>query len=149
MYFEDFAVGQKTQFGSYLVTEEEVVEFAEKYDPQYFHLDHEAAKQSLFGGLCASGWNTAAIFMRMLIDSLPEDHGSLGSPGVDNLRWLKPVYPGFILSVKGEVLSCRELDSKPGVGIVSMAYTVINQHNEEVMTLTSNAFFRHKKRPPK
>ena len=103
MYFEDYQPGQTSKFGAYRVTKEEIIEFASKYDPQFFHLDDEAAKESLFGGLCASGWHTGAMFMRMLIDSLPENHGSLGSPGMNNIKWLKPVYPGYILSVKSSV----------------------------------------------
>ena len=142
MYFEDFEVGQQSRFGAYEVTEKEVIEFAKNYDPQFFHLDHEAAKNSLFGGLCASGWHTGAMFMRMLVDSLEGDHGSLGSPGIDNMRWLKPVYPGYVLSVKSTVLETRLSDSKPGVGIIKMAYEVVNQDELPVMTLQSNAFFR-------
>ena len=142
MYFEDFQSGQTSQFGDYEVTESEIKEFASKYDPQFFHLDDEAAKQSLFGGLCASGWHTAAMFMRMLIDSLPEEHGSLGSPGINNLKWLKPVYPGYILSVRGCVSQCRLSESKPGVGLVCVNYEVINQHDMTVMSLESNGFFR-------
>ena len=144
MYFEDFQPGQTSQFGAYHVTESEIKEFASKYDPQYFHLDNEASKHSLFGGLCASGWHTAAMFMRMLIDNLPKDHGSLGSPGINNLKWLKPVYPGYILSVKSLITQCRLSSSKPGVGIVCSNYEVINQHGETVMSLESNAFFRCK-----
>jgi acyl dehydratase len=144
MYFEDFEVGQRSQFGSYEVTEDEIKEFASKYDPQFFHLDNEAAKQSLFGGLCASGWHTSAMFMRMLIDSLPEEHGSLGSPGVNNLKWLKPVYPGYILSVRGCVNECRLSASKPGVGLICISYDIVNQDDVTVMSLESNAFFRCK-----
>ncbi|WP_232771886.1 MaoC/PaaZ C-terminal domain-containing protein [Glaciecola sp. 33A] len=92
MYFEDYQPGQTSDFGAYQVTETEIKDFASKYDPQFFHLDNEAAKKSLFGGLCASGWHTAAMFMRMLVDKLGEEHGSLGSPGIDNLKWLKTVY---------------------------------------------------------
>ena len=147
MFFEDFVVGDSSKFGEYLVTVEEVKSFAARYDPQFFHLDEDAAKQSLFGGLCASGWHTAAMFMRMLIDSLPEEHGSLGSPGVDKMKWLKPVYPGYVLSVQGKVLEARLLDSKPGVGMVKMAYAIVNQDEETVMTLESNAFFRCRNRP--
>jgi acyl dehydratase len=142
MYFEDFQPGQTTQFGAYQVTESEIKEFANKYDPQFFHLDEEAAKQSLFGGLCASGWHTAAMFMRMLIDNLPEKHGSLGSPGINNLKWLKPVCPGYILSVKSFVSHTRLSESKPGVGLVCVNYEIVNQHEIAVMTLESNAFFR-------
>jgi acyl dehydratase len=142
MYFEDFQPGQTTQFGAYQVTESEIKEFANKYDPQFFHLDEEAAKQSLFGGLCASGWHTAGMFMRMLIDSLPEKHGSLGSPGINNIKWLKPVYPGYILSVKSCVIHSRLSESKPGVGLVRVNYEIVNQYDIAVMTLESNAFFR-------
>ena len=145
MYFEDYQVGQTSKFGAYEVTESEVKEFATKYDPQFFHLDDEAAKDSLFGGLCASGWHTGAMFMRMLIDNLPEEHGSLGSPGINNLKWLKPVYPGYILSVKGRVTECRLSKSKPGVGLVCMNYEIVNQDDLTVMSLESNAFFRCKK----
>lgn len=142
MYFEDYHPGQTSQFGAYKVTENEIKEFATKYDPQFFHLNDEAAKQSLFGGLCASGWHTGAMFMRMLVDSLPENHGSLGSPGIDNLKWLRPVYPGYILSVKSCVSSCRLSASKPGVGLVCVNYEVVNQDNLAVMTVESNAFFK-------
>lgn len=126
------------------MTEQEIVEFASKYDPQYFHLDDDAAKASLFGGLCASGWHTAAMFMRMLVDSMPAENGSLGSPGINNLRWLNPVYPGYELSVKGKVIKCRLSESKPGVGIICVAYQVVNQYQDIVMTVESNAFFRCK-----
>jgi acyl dehydratase len=144
MYFEDFHEGQTSKFGAYEVTASEVKEFASKYDPQYFHLDEEAAKDSLFGGLCASGWHTGAMFMRMLVDSFPQDNGALGSPGINNLRWLKPVYPGYILSVKAQVKTCRLSNSKPGVGLVCMNYEIVNQHDVSVMTLESNAFFKCK-----
>lgn len=142
MYFEDYQVGQTSQFGAYEVTESEIKEFASKYDPQFFHLDEEAAKDSLFGGLCASGWHTGAMFMRMLIDNLPEKHGSLGSPGLNNLKWLKPVYPGYVLSVKSRVASTRLSESKPGVGLICVDYEIVNQHDVTVMTLESNAFMR-------
>lgn len=145
MYFEDFKVAQTSEFGAYPVSESEIKEFASKYDPQFFHLDNEAAKQSLFGGLCASGWHTAAMFMRMLIDSLPDDHGSLGSPGINNLKWLKPVYPGYILSVRSCVSDCRLSKSKPGVGLVCVNYEIVNQQGLLVMTLESNGFFKCRK----
>ena len=144
MYFEDYQPGDTSRFGAYQVTESEIIEFASKYDPQYFHLDNEAAKDSLFGGLCASGWHTSAMFMRMLIDNLPEEHGSLGSPGINNLNWLKPVYPGYILSVKSCVTHCRLSESKPGVGLIYVNYKIVNQHGSTVMTVESNAFFKCK-----
>ena len=142
MYFEDYQPGQTSLFGAYLVTESEIKEFAGKYDPQFFHLDDEAAKQSLFGGLCASGWHTASMFMRMLIDNLPEEHGSLGSPGINHLKWLKPVYPGYILCVKSCVTECRLSESKPGVGLICVHYEIVNQDDMTVMTLESNSFFK-------
>ncbi|GAC17588.1 MaoC family dehydratase [Paraglaciecola arctica] len=142
MFFEDYQPGQTSQFGVYQVTEEEIIEFATKFDPQFFHLDNEAAKHSLFGGICASGWHTASMFMRMLIDNLPEKHGSLGSPGINNIKWLKPVYPGYILSVNSRVSHCRLTKSKPGVGLICVNYEIVNQDDLIVMTLESNAFIR-------
>jgi acyl dehydratase len=142
MYFEDYQPGQTSEFGAYQVTETEIKDFASKYDPQFFHLDNEAAKKSLFGGLCASGWHTGAMFMRMLVDNMGEEHGSLGSPGLDNLKWLKPVYPGYILSVKAYVKHCRLSQSKPGVGLICVSYEVVNQYDITVMTVESNAFVK-------
>ena len=142
MFFEDYQPGQTSQFGAYQVTEEEIKEFASKFDPQFFHLDNEAAKHSLFGGICASGWHTSSMFMRMLIDNLPEKHGSLGSPGINNIKWLKPVYPGYILSVNSRVSHCRLTKSKPGVGLICVNYEIVNQDELIVMTLESNAFIR-------
>tara|TARA_R110002167_G_scaffold2486_6_gene12573 strand:- start:79 stop:519 length:441 start_codon:yes stop_codon:yes gene_type:complete len=142
MFFEDYQPGQTSQFGAYQVTEEEIKEFASKFDPQFFHLDNEAAKHSLFGGICASGWHTSSMFMRMLIDNLPEKHGSLGSPGINNIKWLKPVYPGYILSVNSRVSHCRLTKSKPGVGLICVNYEIVNQDDLIVMTLESNAFIR-------
>jgi acyl dehydratase len=134
MFFEDFEVGTTEEFGEYLVTEEEILEFASKYDPQAFHLSDEAAKATLFGGLCASGWHTCAIAMRMLVDNMPESNKSLGSPGIDELRWTKPVFPGDILRVKTTVLSKTNSRSRPDVGSLQMQNEVFNQKNELVMS---------------
>ena len=96
-YFEDFEIGVSEEFGEYTVTEEEILEFASKYDPQPFHLSEEAGKFMHFGGLCASGWHTCAIAMRMIVDHMPKaNKGALGSPGIDELRWTKPVFPNRI-----------------------------------------------------
>ena len=101
MYFEDIELGGRERFGHYEVTAEEIVAFAKKYDPQPFHIDPEAAKRSLFGGLCASGWHTCAMAMRMMVDRMKETGTySLGSPGVDEVRWKRPVYPGDVLSLE-------------------------------------------------
>lgn len=139
--FESFDVGQIQNFGAYEVTEEEIIEFAEKYDPQFFHLDHEAAKQSLFGGLCASGWHTCSMTMAMMVANMDKNGRSLGSPGIDNLRWLRPVYPGDVLSVQMEVMDTRPSKSRPNIGIVVSKVSVSNHKEEVVMEFTSNGIF--------
>ncbi len=139
--FESMAVGQIQNFGAYEVTETEVIEFAKKYDPQFFHLDREAAKHSLFGGLCASGWHTCAMTMSMMVENMDKTGCSLGSPGVDDLRWIKPVYPGDILSVSMEVLETRPSKSRPNIGFVTSKVTVSNQHKIAVMEFISKGIF--------
>ena len=139
--FESFEVGQVQEFGAYEVTEEEIVEFARKYDPQFFHLDPEAAKKSLFGGLCASGWHTCAMTMRMMVDHMDRHGRSLGSPGLDNLRWRHPVYPGDVLSVRMEVTGLQPSKSRPEIGIVLSQVTVFNQKGTVVMEFLSKGIF--------
>jgi len=139
--FETFEVGQVQDFGAYKVTESEIVEFAQKYDPQYFHLDPEAAKKSLFGGLCASGWHTCAMTMSMLVAHMDKNGSSLGSPGLDNLRWRRPVYPGDVLSVHMEVLETKPSQSRPEIGVVISKVTVRNQQHVDVMDFISKGIF--------
>ena len=139
--FENFKIGQTQNFGAYEVTEEEIIEFAAKYDPQFFHLDHEAAKQSLFGGLCASGWHTCAMTMAMMVANMDKNGRSLGSPGIDNLSWLRPVYPGDVLSVQMEVLDTIPSKSRPSIGIVVSKVSVSNHKEEVVMEFTSKGIF--------
>lgn len=139
--FESFDVGQEFRFGAYEVTREEIIEFASKYDAQFFHLDDEMAKKSLFGGLCASGWHTCAMTMAMMVEHGKGRGRSLGSPGIDELRWLKPVYPGDVLSVKSTVLKTKASKSRPEIGIVTSQIEVSNQKDERVMTFVSNAIF--------
>ncbi|MBZ0128282.1 MAG: MaoC family dehydratase [Rhodobacteraceae bacterium] len=139
--YESFEVGQVVTFGAYKVTEAEIIEFASKYDPQFFHLDHEAAKKSLFGGLCASGWHTCAMTMSMLVENMARTGGSLGSPGVDDLRWKKPVYPGDVLSVTMEVEELIPSKNRPQIGIVASRVTVRNQSGDAVMTFLSKGIF--------
>jgi len=139
--FEAFEIGQVRKFGAYEVTEAEVIEFAEKYDPQFFHLDREAAKHSLFGGLCASGWHTCAMTMSMLVANMQEIGTSLGSPGVEDLKWLVPVRPGDVLSVRMEVLETRPSKSRPQIGFVTSKTTVSNQKGVEVMEFISKGIF--------
>ena len=117
------------------MTKEEIVAFAREFDPQPFHVDEEAARRSPFGGLIASGWHSAALCMRMIVSMLGPDSGSLGSPGVDELRWLKPVKPGDELSVHVEVLEAVPSRSKPDRGLVKLRYTMRNQNGEDVMSM--------------
>jgi acyl dehydratase len=137
-YFEDLAVGEVHRFGAYAVTREEVIDFASKYDPQPFHSD-EAAAATHFGRLSASGWHTCAMVMAMLVEDLKKhQRASLGSPGIDELRWLKPVYPGDILSCENEVIEKRVSQSRPEMGIFKSRLTVTNQDGVAVMTMISN-----------
>ena len=137
-YFEDFEVGQETVFGHYDVTREEVLEFARKYDPQPFHLSDEAAARTHFGRLAASGWHTCAMTMAVIAHYVVADEqAGLGSPGVDELRWLKPVYPGDRLSVRGDVLETIPSRSKPEIGVIRTRTVVTNQDGAEVMRFTS------------
>jgi acyl dehydratase len=143
LYFEDIVVGSRSSYGHYEVTMEEVLEFAHKYDPQPFHLDNEAAAKTHFGRISASGWHTCAMTMRMMVENMKANkQAGLGSPGVDEIRWLKPVYPGDTLRVEGEILSKRQSVSKPEMGSFSGKNTVFNQHDEPVMTLVSTGLIR-------
>ncbi|WP_281300298.1 MULTISPECIES: MaoC family dehydratase [unclassified Iodidimonas] len=142
VFFEDFKIGQEDHFGRYEVTRDEVIDFARRYDPQPFHVDDEAARSSLFGGLCASGWHTCAMTMRMMVDHMKENGvASLGSPGVDEIRWLQPVFPGDVLSVQMKITNTRRLKSRPEIGNIQSDYTVLNQKGEPVLTFKSNGFF--------
>jgi acyl dehydratase len=138
-YFEDIEVGRTASFGHYEVTREEVMAFAAKYDPQPFHLDDEAAAQTHFGRLSASGWHTCAMTMSMLVENLKENRqAGLGSPGVDELRWKKPVYPGDTLRVETTVLEKRRSKSRPEMGIFKSKLHVFNQNDEPVLEMISN-----------
>lgn len=138
-YFEDIEIGRKMSFGRYEVTREEVIDFARKYDPQAFHLDDAAAAATHFGRLSASGWHTGAMTMAMLVANMKVNPSAgLGSPGIDEMRWRKPVYPGDVLRVETEVLSKRQSTTKPEMGFFKSTVTVYNQNDEIVMTLISN-----------
>jgi acyl dehydratase len=138
-YFEDIAVGAKQSFGRYEVTREEVIEFASKYDPQPFHLSDEAAAQTHFGRLSASGWHTCAMTMAMLVENLKKNRqAGLGSPGVDNLQWKRPVYPGDTLRCESEVIEKRRSRSRPEMGLFKSRLQVLNQDDVVVMEMVSN-----------
>lgn len=142
-YYEDIAVGTKRSFGHYEVTREEVMEFASKYDPQTFHLDDEAAAQTHFGRLSASGWHTCAMTMAMLVENMKTERSAgLGSPGVDQLRWKKPVYPGDTLRCETEVIEKRRSASRPEMGIFKSRSRTFNQHDEVVLEMISNGLIR-------
>lgn len=138
-------IGTRTRASrTYTVTREEVIEFATKYDPQPFHLDDEAAKNTFFGRLSASGWHTGAMVMRLMVDTWKdtEPTAGLGSPGIDELKWVKPVYPGDELSVEMELIDKRRSKSRPDMGLTKTKQTVTNQHGEVVMTMVSNGLLR-------
>jgi acyl dehydratase len=135
-YFEDYAVGEVAEFGDHPVTEHEIVEFARRYDPQPFHVDTEAAKASVFGGLIASGWMTASCAMRMLVDHFISPLSSMGSPGVDELRWLQPVRPGDRLRMRVTTLESRRSQSKPDRGMLRFRWEVLRTDGAVVMTMT-------------
>ncbi|WP_374763563.1 MaoC family dehydratase [Yunchengibacter salinarum] len=139
VFFEDINEGDSDSFGSCHVTRDEIIDFASKYDPQPFHLDEEIAKKSVFGGLCASGWHTCAMVMRLLVDRLMEQGlASMGSPGVDQIRWKKPVFAGDTLSVTTTITEKRDSESRPNLGLLKSAYEVRNQNGEVVMTMIAN-----------
>ncbi len=143
IHFEDMEVGHKQSFGRYEVTREEVVAFASSFDPQPFHLSDEAAAQTYFGRLSASGWHTCAMTMRMLVDNMSVvQQAGLGSPGIDNLRWVKPVYPGDVLRCETEVVEKRRSKSRPEMGLFKTRCRVFNQDNELVLEMLSNGLIR-------
>jgi acyl dehydratase len=140
-YFEDFQVGHTIDAGSRTLTEEEIISFATQFDPQPFHVDKAAAEKSYFGGLIASGWQTCGIMMRLLVDAVLRDAASLGSPGVDEIRWLKPVRPGDTLTVSITTVESRPSASKPDRGIVVNTWQATNQHGEVVATMKGMGMF--------
>ena len=143
-WWEDFPVGRVREFGGLPVTRDAVIAFAHDFDPQPFHLDDAAAEASLFGRLAASGWHTCAMAMRMMCDAYLLEAASLGSPGVDQLRWLKPVYPGDTLHMRMEVLEARPMNSRPDVGLVRTRWEVINQAGDLVLTMEGWGMFRRR-----
>lgn len=147
-HFEDFTPGDIIDLGSRSVTRDEIIAFASEFDPQPFHLSEEAGKASLLGGLAASGWHTASIFMRLLVDGLLGTAAGQGAPGIDKLMWRRPVYADDTLSAKAEVLTSRALRSKPGLGVVSFRFTVTNQRGDVVMTLENPILFACRETAP-
>jgi acyl dehydratase len=140
-YFEDFEPGRTIPVGSRTVNQDEIIAFARQFDPQPFHVDPEAAAQSMFGGIIASGWHTCSMMMRMMVDGFLSEAASLGSPGVDEIRWLKPVRAGDTLSVTTTVLDARASSSRPDRGVVHTMWEAKNQHGETVATVNGMGMF--------
>jgi acyl dehydratase len=143
-YWEDFPAGSTREIGPMAVTREATIAFATLWDPQPFHLDDAAAEASLFGRLSASGWHTCAMAMRMMCDAYLLETASLGSPGLDSLKWLKPVHPGDTLSGRLTVLDARPMTSKPDVGLVRSRWQLFNQHGEPVLEMEGWGMFRRR-----
>lgn len=135
-YFEDFSPGWTAEYGPRRVTREEMIGFAAQFDPQPMHLDEEAARGTMLGGLGASGWHTCCVMMKMIADGLLLDAASMGAPGIDEVKWLKPVRPGDSLTVRGSVLAARASQSKPDRGFVNFLWEVFNERDQKLMTLT-------------
>ena len=144
VYLDDFIPGQVREFGRHDITKDEIVAFASKYDPQPFHTDEEAAKSSFYGGLIASGWMTVGIAMRMVCDDYLFGAASMGSPGVDQIRWLQPVKPGDVLRLRLTTREVKPSQSKPDRGVVRSLWEVLNQRDEVVMTLEGMGMFRRR-----
>ncbi|MBI5570417.1 MAG: MaoC family dehydratase [Desulfomonile tiedjei] len=143
-YFEDYVPRAVYECGCIGVEEAEIIAFGQRFDPQPFHTDREAARQSPFGGLIASGWHTASLMMRLFVEHYLSRVASLGSPGVDELRWLKPVRPGDMLSLRVTVLEAKPSRSKPDRGLVRSYIEVLNQHSEVVMTMKALNFLQRR-----
>ncbi|HEY1506621.1 MAG TPA: MaoC family dehydratase [Stellaceae bacterium] len=145
-YFEDFRVGEKTDLGRYPVTEPEILAFARQYDPQRMHTDRDFAARTSFGGLIASGWHSCAMFMRLLVDAMLMESSAIASPGVDSIRWIRPVRAGDVLRAEAEVIEIAPSHSRRDRGLVKHDCKVFNQQDELVMTLRTLALFG--RRPP-
>ncbi|HKB83310.1 MAG TPA: MaoC family dehydratase [Burkholderiales bacterium] len=143
-YWEDFKVGEVEQIGGKRVEKDEVIAFAKQFDPQSFHVDEGAAKASMYGGLIASGWHTCAMVMRMMCDAYLSHSASVGSPGIDNLKWLKPVRPGDTINARRTTIETRVSKSRPDIGIVNNLWEVFNQNGEMVLSMQGYGMFRRR-----
>jgi len=141
LYFEDFHSGQVIELGTCTVTETEIMDFARQFDPQPFHVDRDAAAASHFGGIVASGWHTCSMLMRQIVDELLSRSVSHGSPGVDEIRWLKPVRPGDTLRMSMRVTEAIPSKSRPDRGVLKCDYQGVNQHGETVVTMKTLGMF--------
>jgi acyl dehydratase len=143
-FWEDFEPGSVREAQRAPITKAEILDFAAEFDPQVFHLDEEAAAASLLGGLCASGWHTCALMMRLMCDTYILESASLGAPGVEEVRWLKPLFVGDTLTVRSTCLATRPSASRPEMGLAQFQWQGFNQHGQEIVTLRSWAMFRRR-----
>jgi acyl dehydratase len=148
LYWEDFQPGDTLETGSHTFTEEEIIAFGRQFDPQSFHIDPVAARKSAFGGLIASGWHTCAVAMRLMVEKYVARSASLGSPGLDNIRWLSPVRAGDTITYRRRITAARPSESKPGVGLVHSHWEALNQRGQTVMTMEGWAMFRRRPARP-
>ncbi len=142
LYFEDVEVGQTFTYGTYTVTKDEIFEFAHAFDPQPHHIDEDAAMKALTRGLCASGWHSCAMFMRLHYDGWLSGYASLGASGIDELKWLKPVRPGHVLKGRTAIVETRTSKSRPDVGIVRVKHEMLNQSDEVLLSMELSQFIR-------
>jgi acyl dehydratase len=147
-FWEDFEVGQVRDLGSISPTREEIIAFATQFDPQPFHLDEEAAKASVFGGLCASGWHTCSLAMRLMVTNFLQNTSSLGSPGLEGIKWLKPVFPDDLLRLQTTVLETKPMGRRPDVGMTRNLWEMFNQHGDKVLHMEGWGMFRRRHPAP-
>ena len=143
-YWEDLEVGNTHELGSVVPTREQILDFARQFDPQPFHLDDAAAEASVFGKLCASGWHTCSMAMRLMVTNFLSQSSSLGSPGLESLKWTKPVFPGDTLSLRHIVVDRRAMNSRPDVGLVRTVWEMHNQHGDKVLHMEGWGMFRRR-----
>lgn len=146
-YFEDFEVGKTIEVGQRSVTEEEIIAFATQFDPQPFHVDKDAAEESMYGGIIASGWHTCSMMMRLMVDGILRNSASLGSPGLDEIRWIKPVRGGDTLTVSTTVLESKPSTSRPDRGVVLTVWEARNQRGELVATVKGMGMYLRRPQP--
>jgi acyl dehydratase len=140
-FWEDYQVGKTVEFGSCRVTAEDITGFAREFDPQPFHLDEEAARSTLLGGLAASGWHSCAMLMRMICDNYAAESASMGSPGMEEVRWLRPVRPGDVLRVRRTCIDRRPSRSRPQMGFARFTWEIYNQSGDHLMSATGTGMF--------
>jgi acyl dehydratase len=141
IFWEDMQVGQVRELGSITPTREEIIAFATQFDPQPFHLDDEAAKASVFGGLCASGWHTCAMAMRLMVTNFLCHTSSMGSPGLEGIKWTKPVFPGDTLSLRTMVMATKPMGKRPNIGMTRNLWEMFNQHGDKVLHMEGWGMF--------